>query len=825
MHGQGEDGDQARQATAVGAVAAPADSGQGPGLLQVVRWDETGEHAIIHPAFTCPVGVDRYGGLSDQDRARWAAFDAAEAWPNSVAWIPARLVERGDTIQDERGPRSRKFDMRDIEAAGPRDEGIEVKVSGVRKPRQYPADHLIGVFIPQDHPTLARVIAAATANAPATVETWLEITRGGQPAGTITPDPDAAAPDAPGGGYLAHTGHDLTAVVTDLGGGDLRITGVDGEPPIGSIVSGWEQAAQHIWGPTAHARRVPGARPAGTPASEASPPGTATVADGASLGETDGRASDAVGQAQPETGPAPQRPTGTDLAIAMRRMAQEFADVLLERQTPLAGGGYGTWRGEGEPDEGAREHITHLGDGIRIEIGTADQTRDGELTWAYIRAWLESGLTPTRRQLVTDGDRVYSQYNILANLHSVPGTPVHQALQQAVTELHGLWQQVIDAIVSDALAQHGPGPLPRRLPPRRANPAGSDGQLPLAGDQGGSQFEEAALDRVAQLASVIPPWPPRWSKPTSAIEPGDVLVHPGTGSGPFLVTAAPRRTGDTTEIDGRSNYGGHGEGPTTLRISHEKHPDPDVEIIPAAGPLTGPIPQLSPAPAEVVAEAADSAPVAGEARPTAGQRGTRPRRRPGDGARTGPGDNARSIPAVTSPGAAGQDSEAAQLAVAAGAVSRARAAAHVPIDYARMKTVNKRLRGRTDQGSQQRRPGEGHPGRAERAPGMEPSLARPGPMTGRPGSEPWTMSCHGISESCSTTWRPQTSSCPLPQTRPPSRAVSCPKRTLPRPAASRLARTPLGPSANMRPGPRPRRNLPQPQTSKSRGHRPAGRRP
>ena len=102
VYGQGEDGDQTRQATAAGAVSAPQDSGQGPGLLQVVRWDDTGEPAIIHPALTCPAGVALYDGLSDQDRARWAAFDAAEAWPNSVAWIPARLVQRGDTIQDER---------------------------------------------------------------------------------------------------------------------------------------------------------------------------------------------------------------------------------------------------------------------------------------------------------------------------------------------------------------------------------------------------------------------------------------------------------------------------------------------------------------------------------------------------------------------------------------------------------------------------------------------------------------------------------------------------------------------------------------------------
>ena len=631
VYGQGEDGDETWQATAAGAVPAPQDSEQGPGLLQIARRDETGEYAIIHPALTCPAGVDRHSGLSDQDRARWEAFDAAEAWPNRVAWIPARLVKQGDTIQDERGPQSRTSDMREIEAAAPVGEGIEVKVSGIRKPRQYPADHLIGVFIPEEHPTLARMTQAATGN----------------------PNPDQPPADA------------LAAGAADIP-----------EPP--------------------SAAADPDAGAEAAAASEASPPGTAAPAvSGTSEDQADGRAGEATGQAEPEheAGHAPEPLAGSDLAIAMRRMAPwEFADMILDRQTGAAGGGSATRRRESEPDAGASEHITRLGHGIQIRIGSPDQTREGKVTWAYVRTWLEPGLTPARRQLLTDANRVHSQYHILAELHSVHGTPVHQALEQAVAELHGLLEQVIDTIVSDALTEHGSDPLPRRAPSRPARPAGDDAQLPLLGEQGGSPAEAAALERVAQLATVIPPWPPRWSKPTSEIEPDDVLVHPGIGSGPFLVTAAPRRTGDTTEIDGRANYGGHDERPTTLRLSHEKHPDPDIEIIPADGPLTGPIPQLSPAPDAVVAKAAASAPAASQAGPP--QAGEAPG--PGGGPPTEPGQVPETTPAAapagTPGGTAGQDSEAAQLAAAAGTVSRARAAAHVPIDYARMKTVNRRLR-------------------------------------------------------------------------------------------------------------------------------------
>ena len=87
IRGQGDDNDQARPATAAGAVPAPGGSEYGSGRLQVVRWDD-GQHAIIHPALASPASIDAYAGLSGRDRARWEAFDLAEAWPVTTAGLP-----------------------------------------------------------------------------------------------------------------------------------------------------------------------------------------------------------------------------------------------------------------------------------------------------------------------------------------------------------------------------------------------------------------------------------------------------------------------------------------------------------------------------------------------------------------------------------------------------------------------------------------------------------------------------------------------------------------------------------------------------------------
>ena len=118
IRGQGDDNDQVLPATAAGAVPAPGDSEYGSGRLQVVRWDD-GQHAIIHPALASPAGIDAYAGLSDRDRARWEAFDLAEAWPATTAGLPPHLVDVGDVLQVERGPRSRTMDLREVQSVQP----------------------------------------------------------------------------------------------------------------------------------------------------------------------------------------------------------------------------------------------------------------------------------------------------------------------------------------------------------------------------------------------------------------------------------------------------------------------------------------------------------------------------------------------------------------------------------------------------------------------------------------------------------------------------------------------------------------------------------
>ena len=170
IRGQGDDNDQVLPATAAGAVPAPGDSEYGSGRLQVVRWAD-GQHAIIHPALASPAGIDAYAGLSDRDRARWEAFDLAEAWPATTAGLPPHLVDVGDVLQVERGPRSRTMDLREVQSARPGTGalagGLEFKVTGIRSCLFYPPNRHVPVCIPEEHPSLPAAIQAALATAPA----------------------------------------------------------------------------------------------------------------------------------------------------------------------------------------------------------------------------------------------------------------------------------------------------------------------------------------------------------------------------------------------------------------------------------------------------------------------------------------------------------------------------------------------------------------------------------------------------------------------------------------------------------------------------------
>ena len=274
IRGQGDDNDQVLPATAAGTVPAPADSDYGPGRLQVVRWDD-GQHAIIHPALASPAGIDPHAGLSDRDRARWEAFDLAEAWPTATAGLSPRLVDVGDYLEVERGPRNRTTDRREVQwmrpGRGALAGGLEFKVAGVMSPLFYPPNSLVPVCIPNEHPSLAAAVHAALAGAP-------------DPAATEDPVPD-----------LSPTAGDDNTATPDTARATTRPAQAAPAPPAGNR-------------PEAAATPGTGPRPA--------------------PGET-------AGAGVPELASSP--PTNSDLAAELRRLPG-FARWLSLTGTPPAAG-------------------------------------------------------------------------------------------------------------------------------------------------------------------------------------------------------------------------------------------------------------------------------------------------------------------------------------------------------------------------------------------------------------------------------------------------------------------------------------------------------
>ena len=167
IRNQGEDADRTWRGTAAGA--APATEDHAPGRLQVVRW-ASGRCSLIHPALVSPQGADPYAGLSERDRARWERFDYFEFWHGTVAYLPCHLIEPGDVVQLERGPRSRTMDAREVTTAKPvlgrksvsltfrNDDGPPIRAA-------YPSSSPLPVLIPGGHPALTRAASTSTAAA------------------------------------------------------------------------------------------------------------------------------------------------------------------------------------------------------------------------------------------------------------------------------------------------------------------------------------------------------------------------------------------------------------------------------------------------------------------------------------------------------------------------------------------------------------------------------------------------------------------------------------------------------------------------------------
>ena len=230
IRGQGENGDQALPATAAGAVPAPAGSDYGTGRLQVVRWDD-GRYGTVHPALASPAGTDPYSGLGDRDRARWQAFDHAEAWPTTTAGLLPHLVDPGDVVEVERGPRSHTVDLREVRSVergtGPYAGGLEFKIRRSKSTLFYPGNRLVPVRIPDAHPTLAAAIRAALPAGPGQPET-------ASPAASqaAADAPDTAAPAAPAPASPAETPGPAEPDQPGRYSGRIRISSESGPPTV-----------------------------------------------------------------------------------------------------------------------------------------------------------------------------------------------------------------------------------------------------------------------------------------------------------------------------------------------------------------------------------------------------------------------------------------------------------------------------------------------------------------------------------------------------------------------------------------------------------------
>ncbi len=342
IRGQGGDNDQVLPATAAGAVPAPADSEYGSGRLQVVRWDD-GQHAVIHPALASPAGIDAYAGLSDRDRARWEAFDLAEAWPATTAGLPPHLVDVGDVLQVERGPRSRTMDLREVQSARPGTGalagGLEFKVTGISSRLFYPPDRRVPVCIPDEHPSLSAAIQAALAAAP-------------DPAETTDPAPDLSPGARDADSDTAARG---TAQAT---------------PQPAPAASAPPDSSQPGTTPQATATLEAGIRPA---------PGMP------------------VGSGKPEPQASPL--TNSDLAAGLRRLPG-FARWLSQAGTPPAGGDVDSQR------PGAGPAATCDARGIEITASGPGFARHGLVTWPQAASWIDAGVTPARLGIVIIADRL-----------------------------------------------------------------------------------------------------------------------------------------------------------------------------------------------------------------------------------------------------------------------------------------------------------------------------------------------------------------------------------------------------------------------------------
>jgi N12 class adenine-specific DNA methylase len=256
--------------------------------------------------------------------------------------------------------------------------------------------------------------------------------------------------------------------------------------------------------------------------------------------------------------------TAADLALAVSRLpaftigdmfsamdAGQPLDSTFRRLAPYSGE-----RGPGEPDPGAREVVAAEPAGLNIRVTVDQGSRVGVIAWQVIAEWLQSGLTPGRRQVVMEAARTGLRFAAAnASFRAVGEARLAAAAEE---ELRNLAREAVSAIIDDARSA------------ARGQP-----QQPV-------DDESTALKRISELAAALPARQTRQRTPVSQLKTGDIIGHPGYKLQPLRVTAPPCHCDGGIEITGCLTAPADDEpaGQITFTLPATRNPDPVVSLIP-----------------------------------------------------------------------------------------------------------------------------------------------------------------------------------------------------------------------------------------------------
>lgn len=203
--------------------------------------------------------------------------------------------------------------------------------------------------------------------------------------------------------------------------------------------------------------------------------------------------------------------TAEDIEDALTSFPRNYVPLLIAGiADPAAltalGREHASYRGATHDPSGIKD-IRSDRQGFTVRITTAEWIRSGRLTWAQASAWLAHGLAPTRRRTFLDARTVAGQFR-----QAMPGYRLlgqADLAEQAIFELKEMNTAAAAQTLRAArvVHEHGQGSNDAR-------------DVPTADEQ-------AVLDRIHQLAAVLPPSPIAPPTVLEEFTTGDVVTVPG----------------------------------------------------------------------------------------------------------------------------------------------------------------------------------------------------------------------------------------------------------------------------------------------------------